>query len=209
MYCPECGSQLDNDMLFCPECGTKVEKPSAKDSEDPVMKGILFTHIPNLAQKLSVSPQEITNLLETFIRLKSEQGVLYRLADAGVESKGFFNKRKSLTPDSPWYKYADLLKQIHDQETRNHEEPSTFLFIIGGDDIIPMPAIPHYLGNEASDADKKIDTDILYAYPYGAQMNEAICSGQLFFYDALFISADCRWQQMLYSKTLQTICKGQ
>lgn len=186
MYCPECGSQLDNDMLFCPECGTKVEKPSAKDSEDPVMKGILFTHIPNLAQKLSVSPQEITNLLETFIRLKSEQGVLYRLADAGVESKGFFNKRKSLTPDSPWYEYADLLKQIHDQETRNHEEPSTFLFIIGGDDIIPMPAIPHYLGNEASDADKKIDTDILYAYPYGAQMNEAICSGQLFFYDALF-----------------------
>lgn len=106
MYCPECGSQLDNDMLFCPECGTKVEKPSAKDSEDPVMKGILFTHIPNLAQKLSVSPQEITNLLETFIRLKSEQGVLYRLADAGVESKGFFNKRKSLTPDSPWYEYA-------------------------------------------------------------------------------------------------------
>ena len=84
MYCPECGSQLDNDMLFCPECGTKVEKPSAKDSEDSVMKGILFTHIPNLAQKLAVSPQEITNLLETFIRLKAEQGVLYRLADAGV-----------------------------------------------------------------------------------------------------------------------------
>ena len=187
MFCPECGNKLDDDMLFCPECGTKVEQVSAKGTEDPILvKGILFTHIPSLAQKLSVSPQDITDLLDSFIRLKAEQGVLYRLADAGAESKGFFSRRRSLAQNSPWYEYADILKQIHDEETRKHEEPSTFLFIIGGDDIIPMPAIPHYLGNEACDADKKIDTDILYAYPYGAQMNDAICSGQLFFYDALF-----------------------
>ena len=186
MFCPECGNKLDNDMLFCPECGTKVEQESEKSSEDPVLKGILFTHIPNLAKKLSVSPQDISNLLESFIQLKSEQGVLYKLADAGAEPKGFFNRRRNLTQDSPWHEYADILKQIHDEETRKHEEPSTFLFIIGGDDIVPMPAIPHYLGDEASDADKKIDTDILYAYPYGAQMNEAIRSGQIFYYDALF-----------------------
>ena len=187
MFCPECGNQLDDDMLFCPECGTKVEQESAKDAEDSILiKGILFTHIPNLARKLSVSPQDVTDLLDSFIRLKAEQGVLYRLADAGAEPKGFFSRRRNLTPDSPWHEYADILKQIHDEEMRKHEEPSTFLFIIGGEDIIPMPAIPHYLGNEASDADKKIDTDLLYAYPYGARMNEAICSGQLFFYDALF-----------------------
>ena len=186
MFCPECGNKLDNDMLFCPECGTKVEQISEKSSEDPVLKGILFTHIPNLAKKLSVSPQDISNLLESFIQLKSEQGVLYKLADAGAEPKGFFNRRRNLTQDSPWHEYADILKQIHDEETRKHEEPSTFLFIIGGDDIVPMPAIPHYLGDEASDADKKIDTDILYEYPYGAQMNEAIRSGQIVYYDALF-----------------------
>ena len=187
MFCPECGNQLDNDMLFCPECGTKVEQVSAKDAENSVLaKGILFTHIPHLARKLSVSPQDVTDLLESFIRLKAEQGVLYRLADAGAESKGFFSRRRSLAQNAPWYEYADILKQIHDEETRKQEEPPTFLFIIGGDDIIPMPSIPHYLGEEACDADKKIDTDLLYAYPYGAQMNDAICSGQLFYYDALF-----------------------
>ena len=187
MFCPECGNQLDNDMLFCPECGTKVEQVSAKDADSPILaKGILFTHIPRLARKLSVSPQDITSLLESFIRLKAEQGFLYRLADAGAESKGLFSRRRSLAQDAPWHEYADLLKQIHDEETRKQEEPSTFLFIIGGEDIIPMPAIPHYLGDEACDADKKIDTDLLYAYPYGPRMNDAICSGQLFFYDALF-----------------------
>lgn len=32
MYCPECGTRLDDDALFCPECGTKVmheEEPVA------------------------------------------------------------------------------------------------------------------------------------------------------------------------------------
>lgn len=186
MFCPECGTRLDNDMLFCPECGTRIEQESAKDFEIPALKGILFTHIPNLARKLSVSPKDVTNLLESFIQYKTEQGVIYKLADAGAERKSFFKRKKNLTQESPWYEYADILKQIHEEEMRKHEEPSTFLFIIGGDDIIPMPAIPHYLGNEASDADKRIDTDLLYAYPYGAQMEEAICSGQLFFYDALF-----------------------
>ena len=185
MFCPECGNQLDDDMLFCPECGTKVEQEYEKNSEAPILKGILFTHIPNLARKLSVSQQDITELLKSYIKLKAEQGVLYRLADAGVEQKGFFSKR-SLDQNSPWYEYADILKQIHDEETRKREEPSTFLFIIGGDDIIPMPALPHYLGDKASDPDKKIDTDLLYAYPYGAKMNDAIRSGEIFFYDALF-----------------------
>ena len=185
MFCPECGNQLDDDMLFCPECGTKVEQEYEKSFDAPVLKGILFTHIPNLARKLSVSQQDITDLLNSFIQLKAEQGILYRLADAGVEQKGFFSKR-SLTKDSPWHEYADILKQIHDEETRKREEPSTFLFIIGGDDIIPMPAIPHYLGDKANDPDKKIDTDLLYAYPYGAKMNDAIRSGEIFFYDALF-----------------------
>ena len=185
MFCPECGNQLDNDMLFCPECGTKIEQEYEKMSEDPVLKGILFTHISNLARKLSVSQQNITDLLETFIQLKSEQGIVYRLVDAGVEQKGFFSK-KCLTPEDPWYEYAAILKKIHDEELRNHEKPSTFLFIIGGNDIIPMPAIPHYLGKDAPDADKKIDTDLLYAYPYGAKMNDAIYSKEIFFYDALF-----------------------
>ena len=101
MFCPECGNQLDDDMLFCPECGTKVELEYEKNSEAPILKGILFTHIPNLARKLSVSQQDITELLQSYIKLKAEQGVLYRLADAGVEQKGFFSKR-SLDQNSPW-----------------------------------------------------------------------------------------------------------
>lgn len=186
MFCPECGNKLYSDMHFCPECGTPIEQISVKASDEVILKGILLTHIPQLARKLSVGIGTVRELLASFIRLKAEQGVYYKLADAGAESKGFFNKRRNLSQDSPWYEYADILKQIHDEECRNNEEPSTFLFIIGGTDIIPMPAIPHYLGNNAGDADKKIDTDLLYAYPYGAKMNEAISSGELFFYDALF-----------------------
>lgn len=187
MFCPECGSRLDADMAFCPECGTRVEHEPADDMESPALKGILFTHIPRLARKLSVDPQEIIHLLTSFMQQKAEQGVFYQLANAGaVASKGLFSRSKSLAQDAPWHEYADVLKQIHDEEAERGEEPSTFLFILGGDDIIPMPAIPHYLGDQAGDAEKTIDTDLLYAYPYGAQMDEAICSGQLFFQKALF-----------------------
>ena len=39
MYCPECGTRLDDDALFCPECGTKVrhdaEPPAAGTSPEP------------------------------------------------------------------------------------------------------------------------------------------------------------------------------
>ena len=39
MYCPECGTRLDDDALFCPECGTKVmreaESPAAGTSPEP------------------------------------------------------------------------------------------------------------------------------------------------------------------------------
>ena len=124
MFCPECGSRLDADMVFCPECGTRVEHEPADDMESPALKGILFTHIPRLARKLSVDPQEIIHLLTSFMQQKAEQGVFYQLANAGaVASKGLFSRSKSLAQDAPWHEYADVLKQIHDEEAERGEEP--------------------------------------------------------------------------------------
>ena len=77
---------------------------------------------------------------------------------------------------------ADLLKDMHDAEVSARQGESDYLFIIGGDDDVPMPCMPNYTQNN----DKTFDTDLLYAYPYGVEMERKLRSQEIFKYDALF-----------------------
>lgn len=78
----------------------------------------------------------------------------------------------------------DILLDVHNAEQADGSEESQYLFIIGGSDIIPMPRIRHYISNDAND--DSIDTDILYAYPYGKEMITLLESQEAFKYDQLF-----------------------
>lgn len=210
-FCPECGTKLEQKFAFCPECGAKVAElfqesndtndssqstsnilqdstPTESVSTVPIQaRGFILTNIQSLAKRLYVNPTDIQQLLQSYIHALRELGIAYQLIDAShytYKKKPLFGapKQVSLTPQDPWYAYADLLKDMHDDEVKAQQPESDYLFIIGGDNEVPMPCMPNYTQNN----DKYFDTDLLYAYPYGVEMERKLMSQEIFKYDALF-----------------------
>ena len=207
MYCPECGTKIEETgCRFCPECGTKLsddKEESAtveqtrfdadiitKDSEEDsyLINGILFTNLVALSAKLGTSEVELTNLLNQYIAGKKKYGVAYKLIDAGrytFHKKNFLGMSKTVHLDtrSSLQEYMDILADAHANEENTGMPLSEYLFIIGGDDIIPMPAVKHF---NPQGTDKTIDTDILYSYPQVENMLDKLSSFDLFGYEQLF-----------------------
>lgn len=205
MFCPECGTKLDNEALFCPECGTKVTSlqvvetatnnipcvdnaGTVSDEPDIVARGFILTNIQSLSRRLHVCKENIQDALHGYIQGMRHLGVRYVLLDAGdytYQAKSFWggHKHVSLGSADTWADYAAVLKDAHDAEVRSGQPESDYLFIIGGDDDVPMPCLPHFFSN---DNDRDFDTDLLYAYPYGDEMAAKLLSQELFSYDALF-----------------------
>ena len=118
MYCPECGTQIENGSRFCPECGTKVDQivpentmttPSheeeSKDDSSLMASVIIFTNVSLLAKQMNVKATDIYELFDKFIEIKAEYGIRYKLVDVGdykYHKKGFLgtSKKVSLNADS-------------------------------------------------------------------------------------------------------------
>ena len=91
MFCPECGTKLDDDAIFCPECGTKVIEDSIPvvdvtniDREVPVtMRGYILTNLRTLASRLGAEIYDLRAILNAYIKSVRELGVEYKLLDAG------------------------------------------------------------------------------------------------------------------------------
>lgn len=196
MYCPECGNKLEDDMRFCPECGTPVEREdtatqTANDETEDNEKGeyfascIILTNIPLLSEALKTTPEEIGKLLKQFIEIKKGSGILYTLIDAGnytYYKSSFFSrtKRVSLNLESSLWEYMDILMDVY----KHQKTEPQYLFIIGGDNVIPMPCVKHYIANDKHD--DSIDTDILYSYPYGSSMLPLLENQEIFKQEQLF-----------------------
>lgn len=207
MYCPECGSRIDDESaLFCQECGTRVrdevtemaagvdETSTTNDADfiaqDNMAYGILLTNLTLLAKKLHVAEYDVERLMRAFINVKRKHGVVWHLVDAGnytyhENTKWGRQRTVRLGASDKLGAYMDILMDVHQYEQGNGLPESQYLFIIGGDDIIPMPCVSHYF--PSSDLDKTIDTDLLYAYPYGEEMIKALESRQIFCYEPLFM----------------------
>lgn len=198
MYCPECGLKIDEkDVRFCPECGTEIEEfeqqdamkmHSVESNEEMYAYGLIFTNVKKLAAKMNTEECTIKNLLENFIDAKKSFGVSYQLVDAGnytylKRNLLGLSKTVHLDESNDLWDYMDILMDIHNHEQNKALPESQYLFIIGGDDIIPMPCVRHY---STEVRDKSIDTDILYAYPYGSDMLSKLENQQIFKYDQLF-----------------------
>lgn len=149
--------------------------------------GIIFTNIKLLALKFDVTENTINGLLEDFITQKQKSGVYYHLIN--VDNYAFLNESKTVHLDSsckePW-NYMEILNDFQNY-AEDHSMPEfRYLFIIGGDDIIPMPRIRHYMSFQQNYSDKDIETDMLYAYPYNKDMVSRMESQEIFNYDQLF-----------------------
>lgn len=212
-FCPECGTKLagvfadmpsadDSSAVQNDAVGTfnstidTTEEPSIPTNEvgavtpSPQVRGFILTNITSLAKRLHTNVNVITNLLNAYVAGMRVLGVEYKVLDASnytYLNKPLFGKPKyvSLTPNDPWHAYADILKDQHDYEIKEHLPETEYVFIIGGNGEVPMPCIPNYVyGN--SNRDKDFDTDLLYAYPYGVDMERKLYSQEIFKYDALF-----------------------
>ena len=198
MFCPECGNRIeDQNIHFCPECGARIEQESNTEKKAPVkphpqgmsMHGLIFTNLGLLAEKTGTDEQSLMAIFDAFIRQKREYGISYKLVDAGnytYRKSGFWgnSKKVHLKITSPLWDYMDILMDVHNGEQAAGDEISQYLFIIGGSDIIPMPYIHHYIPNDSND--DSIDTDMLYAYPYGKEMITLLENQAAFTYDQLF-----------------------
>ncbi len=160
MYCQECGYRIDDaEALYCPECGYRIEARQdvpieAIPDTGTHASGFIFTNVKALALKLETDEAEIRDILKSFMLHKLTTGVSYKLVDVG---------QKETHVDVQYC--MEVLTDVYDQVT--DKTNPMYLFIIGGEDIIPMPCIRHYVENVT---DKTIDTDILYSYPYGKNM---------------------------------------
>ena len=133
IFCPECGTKVEESSNFCPECGQRLTEESEEcySTEREQNAGdemILFTDTNVLAEKYDIDQEEVIELLEQFMESYDNMDVTCHLLDVADYSVG----------EGTWMDYSDLLQRyIADQGIA--PGPKLSLFIIGGNDVIPQP----------------------------------------------------------------------
>lgn len=212
-FCPECGAKLAG--LF-PAAEPTQETPSAgsgtgtagptfdantaasgaapdmpvgtQEPEIPVQaRGFILTNLMSLAKRWHTNVSTVAAVMDWYVENMRKLGVVYKVLDASdytyLKKPLFGNlKHVSLGPTDSWAAYADILKDQHDAEVRDKQPETEYVFIIGSDKEVPMPNLPNFVAND----DRSFDTDLLYAYPYGEEMERKVMSQDIFKYDALF-----------------------
>ena len=133
IFCPECGTKVEESSNFCPECGQRLAEEteecySTERAQNAGDEMILFTDTSVLAEKYDIDQEEVIELLEQFMESYDNMGVTCHLLDVADYSVG----------EGTWMDYSDLLQRyIADQGIA--PGPKLSLFIIGGNDVIPQP----------------------------------------------------------------------
>lgn len=187
-FCYNCGEKLSDDARFCPECGTSVVDESAnkktisdlprlssnvKSGGEYSKVGVMLTNSTLLAKKLSVSESDITSLLETYISHLKQRGYCYYLLDLN-----------HFTRNNRWWDYQAALLDIYKKSIEPMGSEYAYLYIIGGDDIIPVPTIDYMLSGTSDD---DIESDILYSYPYGSSTRNLLERAEIYKAELLYV----------------------
>lgn len=169
--------------------GEAPEMPVAPQEEEaPVQaRGFILTNLVSLAKRWHTNVSTVAAVIDWYVKNMRKLGVVYKVLDASdytyLKKPIFGNpKHVSLGPANSWHEYADILKDQHDAEVRDKKPETEYVFIIGSDKEVPMPTLPNFVSND----DRSFDTDLLYAYPYGQEMERKLMSQDIFKYDALF-----------------------
>lgn len=207
-FCYNCGVALSGTEKFCGQCGARIEHKAAEpvpvSTPAPVQEeqdkarccsrhGIIFTNIAALSENLNVSAKELVRILDSYTDSMESADIDYRLVDASdyrfvSAAAGRKSERVSLNNSSnTWVDYQHILYDIICYEKENRLPESNYLFIIGGHEVVPVPAINHYI-NDGSLDDTDIETDLLYAYPYGPHTQAALENQQLYKQEMYFLT---------------------
>lgn len=214
MFCPNCGKPCRDADSFCGSCGCKlpqVTKPAAAErinkeppvapapattvtapsykSDENYIDGAILTNSKALATKLHTEPSVIIQLLSAYTIAAKSRGVCYRIIDAAgytMLNPSYAGRLVQLTATNSWSDHITLLADYYSFGRSTTAEQTCYLFIVGGEDVIPMPMIPHYMAGKRNFSDKDIDTDLPYAYMLGSKTYHLIESGKIFEYERYF-----------------------
>lgn len=151
-----------------------TSNPNQEDREEqgasPLInkRGVIFTNTQLLAHKFFdqdyvmgdngervKSSLVVRDTIEIYINFMSMVGTQYVLLDLG-EADNISNLHT-------WQDYAKMLNLSVSAAFGEISEPIG-LFIIGGDDVIPMPRVENPIDSEESVSERTVDSDMLYAY---------------------------------------------
>ena len=113
------------------------------------MQTIIFTDTSKLAFKYQTTQEDILSLIDR--NLLNRNDVEFLLLDVS-------DYQEELANNSAWEGYKDILSDFM-AGMGLAPSPKLCLFIIGGDDVIPMPRIPNPLG-----FDEPLHSDFLYCF---------------------------------------------
>ena len=145
-FCPECGTRINADCCFCPTCGTQINE--AKDSTFS-SNGILFTNTQTLAEKYGCTRQDVLDMFDHIVELSYECNIHWNLLDVADESLDDF-----------WLNYNEKISNYLQEENLPYGM-NTHIFIIGGDDVIPIPMVEDPFG---SSDNGRIPCDMCYCF---------------------------------------------
>lgn len=155
-FCPECGTRLVAGTMFCPECGTRIVESTQILSEDHIQEktdinneGILFTNTVFIADKYGLTQADVKEALDGIIRRSAIFGIHWHLLDVAGQGLGDF-----------WLHYNEQISDFMEKEGLPYGM-KTHLFIIGGDDVIPIPMVEDTFG---SSDDGQMPCDMCYAF---------------------------------------------
>ncbi len=214
MFCPNCGKPCNDTDAFCGSCGHKLPQaptpaPAAVNQSKSVfdlphkdvaaeqyiddcaglIEGAILTNSKTLASKLHTSQDVILRLLAAYVVASKKRGICYQIIDAAdyvMQNPAYSKQHIKLSTSDSWKSYTALLADYYAFARYSKTESTCYLFIIGGEDIIPMPRMRHYMADHPKFSDKDIDTDIPYAYLLEDDTYKLLESGKLFEYEQYF-----------------------
>lgn len=153
-FCPECGSRIPAGSKFCPECGTRIANSIDEGSENAMAestdnassiascRAILFTDTMALAGKYVTERWEVVDMFSEIRQRMQNYGMEWMLLDAA-------EYRPQLGRDPMWLDYNQLISDFMEENDFKYGM-QTPVFIIGGDDVIPIPMVEDLYGTSDS-----------------------------------------------------------
>lgn len=163
------------DLLSTFDTKAKATSPQPEETAESVYSheaqtirhaSVLFTDTRVLATKFHLSQKEITDTLDNYLSTELSDGRDWALLDVSAQNSGSLPFRHS-----GWEYYCQYL---NDFLRKNHipEAASTSVFILGGDDVIPIPR--KRMPIEESPIGYEVEFDSLYCFKPGTQVSQLL-----------------------------------
>lgn len=203
-YCFFCGKPIFEGDKYCGYCGRAVSIDKMDQINNPKKKtrprGIIFTDTIKLAHQFKVPRFLVLNTIEKYIE-DIAPFFSYSLFDVANDfHKGTTHRRNAFNyqeyNNNGWRTYHHFL--FKDKYLSFQFQPE-YLFIIGSEDIIPVPMMKNCMPNSVREL---VPTDILYGFnvslfsPAEVDINSLISSKQFYYVGRLPLGQDATFDQL-------------